>query len=403
MRILLLVDRYLPFPTSQAKMIHDLASAFVSLGHYAAVASPSDTLSTPLDVRDEDGIQVVRVRGPRIKGASYAMRTFHEERLSSTMWRAAREYFLSHRFDLIVYYSPTIFFGRLVARLKHMWRCPAYLVLRDIFPQWAVDMGLLRRGPVWAFFKYRELQQYAVADVIGVEMPLKLEYFDRQPFGRHYRLEVLGNWTVLDEGSLPKVDLRGRLGLRDEVVFLYGGTVGVAQNVDCIVRLARAFPRELRTAFVIVGGGSELERIKAEALRSGVESLHFLPPVPQPEFLAMLKEADVGVLSLDGRLHNFPGKSLSYMSAGLPILGSMRAGNWLGGVLVKEGAGFTAVPGDDDDLLRKAKALSSDGELRRAMGARSRALLEARFSAEAAARQVMASAMAAARRAVPGV
>jgi hypothetical protein len=74
-------------------------------------------------------------------------------RLSAVLWKAGREFFRSHPCDLIAFYSPTIFFGPLVRRLKELWNCRSYMILRDIFPQWAVDAGALRKGPSYLFFK----------------------------------------------------------------------------------------------------------------------------------------------------------------------------------------------------------------------------------------------------------
>ncbi|HEY8091905.1 MAG TPA: glycosyltransferase family 4 protein [Polyangiaceae bacterium] len=392
-RVLLLVDCYLPYPKSQAKLIHDLGVELLRQGHEVAVLAPSEAVASTVEVRMEDGLQVVRVKGPRIKGASKVMRAIHEERLASLLWRGAGRFLRDNRFDLVVYYSPSIFLGRLVARLKRRWGCRSYLVLRDIFPQWAVDAGLLRKGLIWRFFRHRELQQYAAADVIGVQLPHDVEYFRTELPRRRYRLEVLYNWMSLEREELPRADLRGRLGLRDEIVFFYGGNIGVAQDMDNILRLAAAFPAELRAAFVIVGEGSEVERLKAKVGVEWLANVHLLPAVPQGEYLAMLGEVDVGLISLDRRLttHNLPGKMLGYMHASLPILASLNPGNDLAKIVPEGGAGLCSLNGDDATLLRDAVSLARDPELRRRMGAGSRALLEQRFSAAAAARQIVAA------------
>lgn len=391
MRILLLVDCYLPHPKSQAKLIHDLGVELVRQGHEVAVVAPSDSVGAPLEVATEDGLTVARVRGPRIKGAGKVLRAIHEERLSSLLWRRGRPFFEQRRFDLVVYYSPTIFFGKLVRRLKRLWGCPAYLILRDIFPQWAVDAGVLRKRLVWRFFRRRELQQYAAADVIGVQSPRNLDYFRAELPGRPYRLEVLYNWTLLDEGELAGDGLRARLGLTDEVIFFYGGNIGVAQDMDNILRLAASFPREPRALFLLVGDGSEVPRLEEKLRRERIGNVRILPAVGQRQYLSMLREVDVGLISLDRRLktQNFPGKMLGYMQAALPILASLNAGNDSASILTEAEAGLCALNGDDGQLLRHAVALAGDPELRRRLGARGRKLLEARFSASAAARQTV--------------
>ena len=141
MRILLLVDSYLPSTKSSAKLVHDLAIELGRRGHHVLLAAPDSSLSCPLEIRDEGALTVMRVRTGQLKGASKVVRAANEFLLSPVYWYAGRKIFENHRCDLIVYYSPTIFFGALVKWLKRVWGCPSYLILRDIFPQWAVDAG----------------------------------------------------------------------------------------------------------------------------------------------------------------------------------------------------------------------------------------------------------------------
>src|SRR5579863_6541326 len=133
MRILIIVDCYFPSTKSSAKLVHDLGVEFHSRGHEVMVLAPSETVRNKVEVRSEDGLRVVRVRTGKIKGANLVARAWQEVRLSRSLWKGAHDLLTSNPCDLIVYYSPSIFFGALVARLKKMWHCPAYLVLRDIF------------------------------------------------------------------------------------------------------------------------------------------------------------------------------------------------------------------------------------------------------------------------------
>ena len=293
---------------------------------------------------------------------------------------------------MVVFYSPTIFFGRLVQKLKKLWGATTYLVLRDIFPEWAVNARLIRRnGPIHAFFRLRELQQYWAADVIGVQSPKNLEHFARSWMIRRKRVEVLYNWTTLDEGSLPPRDHRRRLGLEDKVVFFYGGNIGVAQDLDNIVRLAGSVRDDPRRYFLLAGEGTETERLQALIKSQGLSNIRLHPAVGQRDYLAMMSEMDVGLISLDRRLgtENYPGKMLGYMQYSIPILASLNPGNELGHLLGRYDAGRWCYNGDDEALRARALELAGDAQLRRALGSNGRRLLEQRFSVEAAAAQIL--------------
>jgi len=395
MRICLIVDCYLPSTKSSAKLISDLAGEFASAGHSALVVTPDDTLRGGCSVSETGGVTVLRVRSGRLKGASLVKRGLNEAMLSWVIWRGGRKYFRENPCDLIVFYSPSIFFGAVVRRLKKLWGCGAYLILRDIFPQWAVDAGVLRRGgPIWKFFRRRELAQYASADIIAVQSPANLEYFQSPELAGKYRLEVLYNWTRTSEPDVPECTYRSDLGLGGKVVFFYGGNIGVAQDMDNIVRLAENLADLRQVHFLLVGDGSEVPRLKELIRARRLDNIHILPAVGQKEYLGMLGQFDVGLISLAGNLttQNIPGKLLGYMYYSMPVLASVNPGNDLKGMLESHQAGLVSLNGADGELADQARRLASDGRLRETLGTNSRRLLEDVFSVKKAVAQILRSA-----------
>lgn len=391
MRILLLVDCYLPSTKSSAKLVHDLALEFIRQGHTVTIGCPDDSLTIPCMVETVDSLTVLRVRTGQIKGAARWLRGINEARLSHTFWKRGGQYFRTHPHDLVVFYSPTIFFGGLVARLKRLWNCSSYLILRDIFPQWAVDAGVLRKGLAWWFFRQTEFAQYRAADVIGVQSPANLDYFRDLPQTRGMVLDVLYNWTTLDEGAVPQTSYRTQWGLQDKIVFFYGGNIGVAQDLGNILRLAGSLKSEPRIRFLLVGEGSEFAKLQSQVDREGLTNVQLKPAVEQREYLGMLAEFDVGLISLDRNLRtqNLPGKMLGYMYHSLPMLASVNPGNDLQSLLETQEAGLASQNGDNAQLRAHTLQLANDPELRRRLGQNGRKLLESTFSVEQAARQIV--------------
>jgi glycosyltransferase involved in cell wall biosynthesis len=390
MRILLLVDCYYPNSRSGATQMHDMALELHRQKHEVIVLTPSNRVSKRIEVTSEFGFQVVRVKTRNIKAGWRAFRAIEESRLSSVLWRHAKVFLLQHPADLVVFYSPTIFWASLVRRLKSHWHCPAYLILRDIFPQWAVDAGILRKGLIYYFFRRKEILQYEVADRIAVQSPANLEYFAREFRTQGYRLEVLYNWMNLQVENVPSTNYRTSLGLQDKVVFVYGGNLGVAQDVDNIVRLADRLAAHSHIHFLLVGEGSEVPRLRRLLTEKCLRNVKLLPAASPPEYLALLSEFDVGLLSLDRRLktHNVPGKLLGYMYWCKPTLASINPGNDLFEILEKNQAGLCLLNGDDDALCAAALRLANNADLRCKMGKNARSLLERLFSVETAVRQI---------------
>jgi len=393
MRILIFVVYYLPSPIASAKLIDDLAREFHRLGHEVIVAAPDNAIIQDCEVTEESGFKVVRIKAGEIKSASLLLRACREVMLSRVMWRKGKDFFRQNPCDLIVYYSPTIFFGSLVTRLKRLYGCPSYLILRDIFPQWAVDAGVLRRGELaHRFLEHMAKLNYNAATVIGVQTPANLEYFSEQGLATKYRLEVLYNWAAKTNGhGLPGDGYRNRLGLKNKIVFFYGGNIGVAQDLDNIVRLAETLRGEKNAFFLLVGDGSEVSRLKGIIAAKGLANIAILPPVDQDAYLEMLAEFDVGLVSLDRglRTQNFPGKILSYMNQAKPILASINVGNDLKDLLEKHDAGLVCMNGEDEQFEIMARRLLTDQELRARLGRNARAMLENRFSVRHAALQIL--------------
>jgi glycosyltransferase involved in cell wall biosynthesis len=391
MRILLLVDCYLPSPKSSAKLIHDLGVELRDQGHEVIVAAPDASLPPARRVTEEDGIRVLRIRTGLIKGAGMVFRAINEARLSAVMWRQGRDFFRDTPCDLVVYYSPTIFFGRLVGRLKKLWGCRSYLILRDIFPQWAVDAHVLRKGSLpYRYFRRKETEQYEVADVIGVQSPANLRYFEERGLADRYRLEVLYHWAPASHGELPETNFRRELGLDGKVVFFYGGNIGVAQDMDNVVRLAERLRDEQDIHFLILGEGSEVPRLQQLIESKALTNISIHGPLDQKRYLAALSEFDIGLITLARGLktQNFPGKMLGYMYFAMPILASINPENDLQQLLEDHGAGLTCINGDDDKFREFALKLARDPELRRRIGENGRKLLRT-FSSERAATQIL--------------
>ncbi len=392
MRILLLVQYYLPFRKSCAQLFHDLALEFRARGHQIMIISADDSVAAKGEVKGDGNWLEIRVNCGSMDASSRVGRALNEWRMSSRIYRYGLKEFEKYPCDLIVYYSPTVFFGSLVHKLKSLWRAKSYLILRDIFPQWAVDAGILREnGLPHRYFRRKEIEHHRAATVIGVQSPANLEYFRQQGWGNSYRLEVLYNWKTVSDPAVGGHRFRREMGLAGKVVFFYGGNIGVAQDMDNIVKLAEGVRDIPQACFLLVGEGSEVPRLKTAIQEKGLGNFFILPSVGQDEYLAMVGEADVGLISLDKNLrnHNFPGKLLDYMFFSKPILASINPGNDLKQALEGARCGFVSINGEAETLRRDAVKLMENAETRSEMGRNARSLLLKQFSTAGAAGRIL--------------
>jgi len=392
MKICIVVDDYLPNSKKVAgKMMHEIAIEFLSRGHDVTVVTPYTDLKQKIKVTKLDGVTVCRFKSGKIKNVSKLKRTINETMLGYRAWRACKCYFNENPHDFIIYYSPTIFWGTLIRRLKDIWGASSYLILRDFYPQMFIDEGLIHKhSPIAYYFRFFEWLSYRAADTIAIESPKNLEWFSNNNYVKK-PLVLLYNWAA-DKPGFSEINFyRESLGLQDKVVYFYGGNIGPQQDMMNILRLARAMQFEEKAHFVLVGEGFALPLVRNALEKEKLSNLTLLPPVPQGEFKKMLSEFDVGLFSLnhDHTTHNIPGKLLGYMVQEKPILGSINPHNDLETILGQSGAGFISINGDDEAFLNNALKLLRDTELRKAMGYNSKQLLKNLFSVQQAANTIL--------------
>lgn len=393
MRIVLIADTFPPLRTSGAVQLRDLSREFVRQGHELTVLLPAANLSQPWSLEDVDGVQVLRLRAPRTKDIGYVRRTLGEFWMPFAMRRHLRQSPLAgQRWDGLVWYAPSIFHGPLAAALKAASACRGYLIIRDIFPEWAVDMGLMGRGLPYRFFDAVARYQYSVADVIGVQTPGNRGYFDqwlRKP-GR--KLEVLQNW--LGKPAQQPCSIRvDQTSLAGRKVFVYAGNMGVAQGMDILLDLAERLKSRHDVGFLFVGRGSDAQRLREEALARGLSNVLFCDEIDPDEIPDLYAQCAVGLVALDARhkSHNIPGKFLTYMQSGLPVLANVNAGNDLAQMIREEQIGQVCESNQIDELLQLTEQLLVQIESEAEVSERCRRLFDREFSVEKTVRQIVAA------------
>ena len=391
MRLLLIVDDYLPHgKKSTPKMVHDLAVQLYKNGHSVSVLTPLPNIKKNFAINILDKVTVISFKSGELKNASNIKRAINETLLSHKGWSNAKKYLESNYFDGIIYYSPSIFFGPLVSKLKKKWNCKSYLILRDIFPQWAVDNGLMKnRSLIYYYFNFFEKLSYKAADRIGVMSNSNIKYF-RNRFKSINKFEVLFNWSSISKVPKVKTKYRDKLSLKEKIVFFYGGMMGYAQQMMNLVELAKKLQNRNDVHFVFVGNGDEVDMIIKEIQNNNLSNITYLPPVSQAEYLEMLNEFDIGLFSLhpSHKTHNFPGKLLGYMDYEKPILGCVNQGNDLKDIVNENKAGFVFQTGNIEGMLSRAVDLINDKKLRVLMGRNGKKLLKDKFSALSASQKI---------------
>lgn len=393
MRIALIADTFPPLRTSGAVQLRDLSREFARQGHALMVLLPSADQQEPWRLEAFDGAQVLRLKAPRTKDIGYVRRTLGELAMPFAMLRNLRKSPLANEcWDGVVWYAPSIFHGPLASALKRTSGCKGYLIIRDIFPDWAVDMGLMGRGLPYRFFDAVARYQYSVADVIGVQTPGNQAYFERWCERPGRKLEVLQNW--LDKPAQSPCSIRvSETPLAGRKVFVYAGNMGVAQGMDILLELAEKLRSRSDVGFLFVGRGSDAARLKIAAQTRQLNNVVFFDEIHPDEIPDLYFQCSAGIVALDPRhkSHNIPGKFLTYMQSGLPVLANVNAGNDLAKMIRDERVGQVCETYQSDELLALAHKVLVQIDADADISARCRRLFEREFAVARTVQQIVAA------------
>jgi glycosyltransferase involved in cell wall biosynthesis len=255
-----------------------------------------------------------------------------------------------------------------------------------------LDLGILKKGPIYYLFKLVAKYQYSVADIIGVQTSSNLKYLENWVKKPNRKLEVLNNWLSLAHSQKTSISLTDTC-LNGRKIFIYIGNMGIAQGMDILIDLAESMKNRRDVGFLFVGRGTEVENLQTSVADKKLDNILFYNEIDSKEIPSLLDMCHIGLIALDPRhkSHNIPGKFLTYMQAGLPVLARINGGTDLVDLIKDENVGRVYIGNKVDDFRNLAEGLIDSENDLKAMSERGRFLSQKMFSSNHAAKQIVSS------------
>lgn len=329
MRILFL--SLLDFDTFDERNIYtDLLREFIKNGHDVYCISPAER-RTGIKTHFEENGHILKLKIGNTQKTNVVEKGISTLMIEKQFVSAINKYFSNIKFDLILYSTPPITFASVVKYVKKRDGARTYLLLKDIFPQNAVDLGIMQvaaiRGVIYKYFRKKEKKLYALSDRIGCMSQANVEYILKHnseiPIEK---VEICPNCIEVCDKRMSeqeRADMRGRYGIpHDKKVFVYGGNLGKPQDVPYIINCLRVCEGNDQLYFVVAGSGTDRHLLEKYIEEEKPPHVKLLGQLPKNEYDKMIACCDVGLIFLDHRftIPNFPSRLLSYMQAGLPVL-----------------------------------------------------------------------------------
>lgn len=350
-----------------------LVSQFHENGHDITVVAPMyDEVTSGLQL--EDGIKVIRVKTMKLFGVGLIKKGIANVLLPYQYKRAIKENNIGLDFDLIITPTPPITLYGVASWLKQKSKGKIYLILRDIFPQNAVDLGMLKKGGlIHSYFNRKEKLLYAKSDAIGCMSQGNINFIkDHNPEVSDKKLHLLPNWgdplPIVDQSVIRQ--LRKKENLENKFVVIFGGNIGLPQKLENIVDLAIDCQDKKEVLFVIMGSGNERENLENLIKSKNANNIWLKDGLPQKDYMIWVQMADAGLISLSEKftIPNIPSKSLSYYNTKTPILASIDRNTDFGTILDEIEVGVWAEAGHTEALKNKLLLLMNNPDLRSKMG-----------------------------------
>lgn len=351
----------------------DLISEFQKQGHDVLVVAP-DSNKEAIGLQMEGGVKILRVATLKLLNVGLIQKGLANILLPYQYKKALRESGIPLDFDLILMPTPPITLTKVAKWLKKKSKAKMYLILRDIFPQNAVDLKMMKAdGPIYSYFRKKEKELYRISDYIGCMSPANIAFVKKHnPEVESSKLHLLPNW---ENGNTPfqsenSAVVAAQYGIAHKFVLIFGGNIGRPQKLENIIELAKSCEDLQDIVFIIIGRGTEKAKISKLITHYGLQNVIIRDMIPRSEYNELLHLADVGLISLSEEftIPNFPSKVLSYFNSKKPVLASLDLATDFGTMLEETRSGFWAEAGNTAALKEKLMLMYQNKELRQEMG-----------------------------------
>lgn len=385
---------------SERGIYTDLMREFIRKGHAVHVVVPAERrFRQPTRIIESGDAKIIQVKTLNIQQTNLLEKGIGTLLLEYQYQQAIQKYWKNKKFDLILYSTPPITFNKVILSVKKRCGAKTYLLLKDIFPQNAVDLGILsKRSLFYKLFRRKEEQLYRLSDYIGCMSPANREYLLLHNSSVDpAKVEICPNSVELTNDNRLSSDSDRKCLLKklniplDKLLFIYGGNLGRPQGVDFLTEVIAANEKRTDTYFVIVGNGTEYKKIKRWFETNRPCNACLLSSLPKQEYDRLVRICNVGLIFLDKRftIPNYPSRLLSYLENRMPVLMATDLNTDIGRIAETNGYGLWTESGDLDTFMERVALLATDKERLKEMGERGYTYLVAHYTVESSYRIIM--------------
>lgn len=340
----------------------DLLRRFRDKGHSVYIITPHErSFGKPTELVEKDGVYILGVRTLNLQKTNVIEKGVGQVLVESQYKAAIKKHLGDVKFDMILYSTPPITFPNVISYLRNNNpQAKTYLLLKDIFPQNAVDIGMMSKsglkGLLYRQFRKKEKKLYQLSDFIGCMSPANVEYvLKHNPEVSADMVEEAPNSVDLNLNDNLNADeerakwqternyMRYKYNLpKDRPVFIYGGNLGKPQGIPFLIECLAANANREDCFFLVIGTGTELPRLLKWYDEKMPKNVKVMNGLPKSDYDELVRTCDVGLIFLDYRftIPNYPSRLLSYLENKMPVLCATDPNTDIGSIAEENGYGY---------------------------------------------------------------
>lgn len=383
---ILFISSWFPKPIDGASIYTDLAEELFSKGHEVTVVVSEQIKSEKKStIRIERNVEVLRIASGNYYDVGFIRKGVTTMMIPLLMKRGISKNLQKKKFDLILYSSPPVTIGKLIKWAKKKFSCKTYLMLKDIFPQNAIDLGIIKKkGFIYNFFLKKEEEIYKYSDVIGcMSKENKTYLLKKNPWLNRGKIELFPNTKkIINHINFKDGVIREKFSIpKDSCMFLFGGNMGSPQYISLLCYAIIECKNDKDVYFLFTGRGTDRYKLEQAIEQNEIKNAQVIKNLPRSEYDKIVNECDIGLIILDPRFTfpNYPSRILSYMEHSKPVLAATDMTTDIKELIKTVGFGEWVWSGDRENFVSKIRVMSKSNELT-GMGEKGREYLEKEFN-----------------------
>jgi glycosyltransferase involved in cell wall biosynthesis len=387
MHILIVHQAFAALDEAGGTRHYELARYLINRGHRVTViASPVSYLTGKTQSRSNHWVERVDKGQGLTIFRTYTYTGLHRSfvlRVFSFLSFMLSSFFVGlgvPKVDLVWGTSPPLFQGGTAWALARLKRAPFLFEVRDLWPAFAIQVGVLRNPFLIRLSEWFESFLYQHANRVMVNSPGFIEHVQKRGAGNVYLLPNGADPEMFDPNASGE-EFRSKHHLVDKFVVLYAGAHGLSNDLGVVLEAASQLKCHPEIQFVFVGDGKEKRSLVAQAARMNLTNTTFLDPAPKQDMPGVLAAADACIAILKPiplYATTYPNKVFDYMAAGRPVI--LAIDGVIRKVVEEAGAGIAIPPGDSTAMANAVRQMALRRSAARAMGLAGRQYVERYFS-----------------------